>query len=329
MNLLPEDINRRSLGLIRQATKLLVRKHPRVLMYHRVLPGNNDSSIPLNIFKKQLQLLKNNFNIFPLQEVINKNQQNHTVALTFDDGYYDFYTYIFPILKQMGMPATVFVTTDFISGRFWFWPDKIRYMLKKCSKKEIYIKQLNKRFFLLKEYFDCWNSLADYAIKLPIESRRVFIEELQQLTGVNLPEEVPEEYKGVTWQQLEEMSASGLIEIGSHGVSHQILTQLTPYQTQVELEQSKKELEERLGKKISGFCYPNGMASDYSQSIQEKMKKTGYEYAVTAYPSIKPLQDLMAINRYPASSNMYNFKNMIYGLRYQALYRLSLKRSLF
>jgi peptidoglycan/xylan/chitin deacetylase (PgdA/CDA1 family) len=38
------------------------------------------------------------------------------VAVTFDDGYEDNYTYAFPLLKEAGIPATVFVTTGLIDA---------------------------------------------------------------------------------------------------------------------------------------------------------------------------------------------------------------------
>jgi peptidoglycan/xylan/chitin deacetylase (PgdA/CDA1 family) len=36
------------------------------------------------------------------------------IVLAFDDGFANFYTEVFPLLRQFGMTATVFLVTDFV-----------------------------------------------------------------------------------------------------------------------------------------------------------------------------------------------------------------------
>jgi len=47
-----------------------------------------------------------------------------------DDGYQDFYNLAFPILKKYEVPATDFLTTDFIDKRIWLWHDLLNFGLK-------------------------------------------------------------------------------------------------------------------------------------------------------------------------------------------------------
>ena len=57
-----------------------------------------------SLFRKQLEFMKNNFNIVRMEYVIEAVKENGTLPenallLTFDDGYIDNYTVAFPILE--------------------------------------------------------------------------------------------------------------------------------------------------------------------------------------------------------------------------------------
>jgi peptidoglycan/xylan/chitin deacetylase (PgdA/CDA1 family) len=46
--------------------------------------------------------------------LVKKEYQKKNIVLTFDDGYEDFYSFAYPILKEKGTPAIVFIITDYI-----------------------------------------------------------------------------------------------------------------------------------------------------------------------------------------------------------------------
>lgn len=46
---------------------------------------------------------------------------NHWICITFDDGYRDNYTLAYPLLKRLGVPFTVYVTTGFIDNQLPMW----------------------------------------------------------------------------------------------------------------------------------------------------------------------------------------------------------------
>ncbi len=92
--------------------------HPRILMYHSI---NHHAGIshpdlvvtPAN-FKVQLQYLKNNhYQFFTMSELIAGQQATSTpVALTFDDGFADNYTHMYPLLKEFNAKATIFLCPE-------------------------------------------------------------------------------------------------------------------------------------------------------------------------------------------------------------------------
>ena len=65
----------------------------------------------------------------------------------------------------------------------------------------------------------------------------------------------------LTWEQTAEMAASGLVEIGSHTCTHPDLRRLPESELRHELGDSKRQLEDRLGRPVESFCYPRGLRS--------------------------------------------------------------------
>lgn len=93
--------------------------YPRILMYHSINhnPGISHPDLvvtPAN-FKAQLQYLKkNHYQFLTVSELITGQQASYLtpVALTFDDGFADNYTHMFPLLKEFNAKATIFLCPD-------------------------------------------------------------------------------------------------------------------------------------------------------------------------------------------------------------------------
>jgi peptidoglycan/xylan/chitin deacetylase (PgdA/CDA1 family) len=84
----------------------------------------------------------------------------------------------------------------------------------------------------------------------------------------------------LNWEQLREMASSS-VEIGSHGVTHTILTQMPLSEAKSEIEESKHCIEEKVKAPVKGFSYPNG---NYSSDLERLVKGCGYRYACTTRP---------------------------------------------
>ena len=120
-----------SLGLVHPVARLLNgRREPRVpiLMYHGICPdvvGRHpyfETNTSPELFAQHMRFLRENgYATVDLNEALEaimtgRNCQKQ-VAITFDDGFRDFYTHAFPILAEYGLKATMFIVSDRTNGQ--------------------------------------------------------------------------------------------------------------------------------------------------------------------------------------------------------------------
>ncbi len=111
-------------GICYLSEKLNSNNGVRILCYH----GINKSpasyySIATSDFASQMEFLKKNYKIISIDQlaVLLAERQTfppRTVAISFDDGFEDFYANAFPILKRFNIPATSFIPTGFIDNKY-------------------------------------------------------------------------------------------------------------------------------------------------------------------------------------------------------------------
>ena len=108
-----------------------------VLMYHHIQEmetakkrGQTNLTVSPEYFRKQMQYLKDkNYNVIGMNDLKNfldngVNLPAKAVLLTMDDGYKDNYEKMYPILKEFGYRATVFVATGLINNfDYLSWSD--------------------------------------------------------------------------------------------------------------------------------------------------------------------------------------------------------------
>ena len=88
-----------------------------VFLYHQVNPVSN---ITPELFEEHLKILKEkNMNTITLSEYGKKETPKNSILITFDDGYYDNYKIVFPLLKKYNMKATIFLNTLYIGEKRW------------------------------------------------------------------------------------------------------------------------------------------------------------------------------------------------------------------
>jgi peptidoglycan/xylan/chitin deacetylase (PgdA/CDA1 family) len=205
-------------------------------------------------------------------------------ALTFDDGWHDFYQHAYPILLRRQVPATVFLPTDFIGTDRWFWTDRLGVLLRHLPPSDvlgIHAQTGNRvvaTILALRGDFEARLERAIDTLKpFRLDAINETLEELDELAGKS---SMPLGRAFLSWREAEEMFSSGLITFGSHTASHPILTTLTEREVERELSTSRDALLARrvVEPGFLPFCFPNGT---FSSRVSELVRGAGYHLAVT------------------------------------------------
>jgi peptidoglycan/xylan/chitin deacetylase (PgdA/CDA1 family) len=238
-------------------------------MFHRVVKDVRIAGIEISeeSFKSLIDYLKEEFEIVSLNSI--SKSEKRCAILTFDDGYKDNYTFVYPYLTERNIPFTIYITTDFLDKKAILW----WYLLKDLGKDE-----------LVKS----------------IRNGEIEPEELFRENGVS-PEQYVEET--LNWEELKEMSRSSLVTIGGHTTSHPNLRLLESSGVEFEIGVSKQRLEEELEIPIEHFAYPYGGKSEADEVTYSITEKFGFKTAVTTVEDNVRDQQSIALPRIPISGN--------------------------
>lgn len=87
-----------------------------ILMYHSVGEAEQWGNVSTERFRSDLAYVAEHFEVVDLPDVISTANSTKKVAITFDDGFRNFYSNALPVIEDLNVPATVFVTLGFVAG---------------------------------------------------------------------------------------------------------------------------------------------------------------------------------------------------------------------
>jgi peptidoglycan/xylan/chitin deacetylase (PgdA/CDA1 family) len=82
-----------------------------ILMFHSIGGGGHDNLSP-TVFRSLISKLNKKVNLVDLPELFETEADERRIALTFDDGYEDYYDHVVPILRDFDAPSTVFIVAS-------------------------------------------------------------------------------------------------------------------------------------------------------------------------------------------------------------------------
>jgi len=292
-------------------------------MYHRFAASQMDRRTSSAVLRRHIEFARRHCELVTFSDLVHRCSQDAAsigrplLALTVDDGYRDFYQYAFPVLKELGAPATVFVTAGFIEQRSWLWPDAIEYLIFRAPAVRTVLHFEGRAFALdltsAVARRSSWDSLAT-AVLFDTSARARLIRALELHLGLTLPACVDSEYEGMTWNEIGEIARHG-VEIGGHTWSHAFLPDLTPADLRKELIDSKRFLESRIARPVTSFAYPNGQPRDAPASLVAAVRDAEYVCATIATPPTGvTTPDWYLVGRWTAGDDLRNLGNILSGL---------------
>ena len=269
-----------------------------VLCYHNVVPqsargtfGDPGLHLPLDQFTSQVAWLKNHHRVIPLGELVSRLASGRSVrgvaAITFDDGYTGALTLAWPLLRTLGLPATVFLVAAAPERRSLFWWDHPAVVRGQAGSRTRRLLSLGG---------DAGLVLKD--------------------AGATAMADVPTAaaYLPADWPLIAQQAAAGL-ELGAHTISHRTLTKLRDDELAYELVDGVRLIEEQTGVKPVAFSYPYGI---WDVRVRDAVRRAGYRSAVTLDYGLNPSGiDLCALRRVnvPASISLPAFAGWTAGMR--------------
>jgi peptidoglycan/xylan/chitin deacetylase (PgdA/CDA1 family) len=275
-----------------------------ILIFHRVLP-QPDPLFPnephADRFERLMALVARSFDVLPLDQAVQKLAQGQlpprALAISFDDGYADNHDVALPILRRLGLTATVYVSTGFLDGGR-MWNDSVIECLRhtRCDRLDLSAWGLPTLPAVTatqrRAAIDALLPVIKY--KAPSE-REIDIQRLHVLCGQ------PELSKCLMMQSddVRALHRAGF-GIGAHTVHHPILCSLSDAHAEQEIAQSRDRLQDILQAPVTQFAYPNGKhGRDYDDRHAAICRKLGFAAAVATTQGVSRTgDDLFHLRRF-------------------------------
>ena len=287
-----------------------------IVMYHYVRDLKNSrypeiKGLDYELFKQQIRFFSEKFHVVRMEDVIAWYKEkaplpDNAMLLTFDDGYIDNFTFVFPVLKEYGMQGSFFVPGKVFTEHCMLDVNKIHYLLASASI-EILCKELFAQLDAYRgngwEYPSNEELFEEYAkanrfdnketiffkrilqVALPEELRNIICDNLFQ-KYVGVPEEILAREIYISYDQMKLMKREGMY-FGVHGYDHYWMNRLEPSALKKDIEKGLACMEGLLDEKEWVSNYPYG---SYSEEVVESLRDSGCVLGLSADVRVADLE---------------------------------------
>lgn len=257
-----------------------------VLMYHVV----SDETLPHVAhlypykgsaeFAADMSYLKANHPILSFQEFEIGTRRWRTsqppVLLTFDDGFSECYEIVRPILLQMGIPCTFFVTSSFIDNKHLFYRHQVSLCIERINQiarmRQSLLRCLAQMSVLSGYELTSTEEFAQWIKGLKHADAHT-IDSISEIVNVEPSQFLHERQPYLTSSQLRQLSADGFT-LGAHGKQHVTLGELCdPDLVEGEIVESCNYVCRVTGRRSVPFAFPFTGRGVHRKFLQEVMSR--------------------------------------------------------
>ncbi len=277
-------------GIPQLLNKAFFRKAYTVVTYH----GVTEEQLPIHdrcfVFKdsiiRQLLYIKKNFLTVRLSDAVDilrskRKTKQPILSLTFDDGFQNNYDVVFPILKELRLPATIFPVTGFVDSDRTIWYCTLNKAFSESKKKNLVWMHNTYELRSMRERAEACRNVQAILKKMPHTMLVQEVENITSLLGyrhsVRVNRKSP--YRILNSNDMLAMHKSGLIEFGAHTHTHSILRLLPDEEKEYEIKTSIDHIKVITGKPCTLFSYPNGEKDDFEERSQKILTQNGISSA--------------------------------------------------
>ncbi|WP_208998507.1 polysaccharide deacetylase family protein [Roseibium aquae] len=282
-------------------------------MFHHVRPARTRGFQPnahLEITPDFLEFVvkrtrEKGYDIVHLDEAIDLLKAGHArkryAVLTFDDGYRDNLEIVYPMLRRMDAPFTVFATSGLIDRTSELWWAALEQVIDGAQTLTFSHAGIRMDFPCrsLAEKQACFLGLVNrLTLEIPEEDQRGIIRLLCERYGVDL--DALADQLMMTWDELRALSREPLVTIGAHTHDHLALARLSEERAKADITRGMERLETELGARPRHFAYPYGKEDAVSDRDAAFLASIGFASAVTTSPGVLTsacARDLMRLPR--------------------------------
>ena len=261
-----------------------------ILMYHGVEPEPlsppcdyvNDA----HSLRCQLEYVRRHFRVLPIEEALDRLRDGRlprrALVITFDDGTRNLALHAGPVLRDLGLPAAVFLATGPMGTGEALWPDRLWIAFARTTVSEIDLADVGLGTHSLRRPEDC-NRVRDMVVQhfkhLPDAERIARVDSLVAALGADV-----DAYDGpfqlLSWDDAHTLAADGRISLHPHTVTHPILARCSDEKVDYEISESCRTVERETGRPTIVFAYPNGGAGDFDERAREALRRNGIRWAL-------------------------------------------------
>ncbi|MBV8844653.1 MAG: polysaccharide deacetylase family protein [Bryobacterales bacterium] len=238
-------------------------------------------------FRKRVEYLKRKgYPILALQDALAALAVDRlppcATVITMDDGWRGVYTVGLPIIRELNIPVTVYVTTYYVENRIPVYTVTVSYLFWRAAAQRVDLPRGIGAFDLRHEAEMAEEVVQKFGAELPPAERLEFLRELAKALDVSFDEIEGEQlFRVMDEQQLRGLAAAGIdIQLHSHRHNWPLYDQKM---VESEIDENRRFLQRIVSRPLQHFCYPSGV---YGPHQAEWLARLGVKSATTIDPGL-------------------------------------------